>query len=140
MLMRSQESVEPMTAVGIMRRLAWHGGSTNMSIPPTPAQSAALKDLGLTEGDITAFLEGKFVVYYLPTGSDPAIALIQKSGARLRSGIYVIRDPGGGVKTLARFRGQSRKVAKLFCLNELELFGVAVTNEKLETMLALSGV
>ena len=110
-----------------------------MSRLATAAQRAALEELGLGEPEILAFMEGRVVVYYLPTESEPGIAVIQKSGMRLRSGIVVINDPGGGVKTLLRFRGRSRAVAKLFCLAELELFGAAVVNEKLESILLAQG-
>jgi hypothetical protein len=105
----------------------------------TRAQSAALQELGLSEHHIAAFLEGRAAVYYLPTESEPGIAIIQKWGARLRSGIVVINDPGGGVKTLLRFRQRSRTVARTFHLAELELFGAAVINDKLESILLNNG-
>ena len=110
-----------------------------MSRLATAAQYAALQELGLGEPEIVAFMEGRVVVYYLPTESEPGIAVIQKSGARLRSGIVVINDPGGGVKTLLRFRERSRAIAKLFRLAELELFGAAVVNDKLESILLAKG-
>ncbi len=110
-----------------------------MNMSATPAQCAALQDLGLTQQDIAAFLEDRVVVYYLPTESEPGIAIVQRSGSRLRSGIFVLNDPGGGVKTLFRFRGRSRAIAKAFGLAELELFGIAVINEKLERILLAHG-
>ncbi len=50
----------------------------------TPAQRGALQELGLSGEDIAAFVEGGMVVYYLPTESEPGIAMVQKSGTRLR--------------------------------------------------------
>jgi hypothetical protein len=107
-----------------------------MSNQCTAPQRAALLELALREEDVAAFVEGIMVVYYLPTESEPAVAVVQKSGARLRSGIVAIKDPGGGIKTLARFRGRSRAVAKAFQLRELELFGAAIINDRLELILA----
>jgi hypothetical protein len=110
-----------------------------MSNDPTDVQSAALKELGLSDPDIEAFMQGRILAYSLPTQSEPGIAIIQKMATRLRSGIYIINDPGGGLKTFGRFRRRSHSVAKLFGLYELELFGAAVTNEKLEATLLRQG-
>ena len=47
-------------------------------------------------------------MYELPTETEPGIALVQKVGTRLRSGIVAVNDPGGGVKTLGQFRARLR--------------------------------
>ena len=110
-----------------------------MPLLATPVQRAALLELGLKEEDIAGFLEGRVIVYPFPTESEPGIAVLQKVGSRLRSGIVEVNDPGGGVKTLAQFRTRSERVAKTFQLSELELFGVAVINNQLRRMLLRRG-
>jgi hypothetical protein len=92
---------------------------------PTPEQENALVALGVNKEQISALLSGRAVVYSLPTEGDPGIAIVQIIGSRLRSGVVAIKDPGGGLKTLARFRGRSNSVARLLSLTELELFGAA---------------
>ncbi len=106
---------------------------------PTPEQVRALLDLGVSEEQITDFLSGRPVVYSLPTESEPGIAIVQAVGSRLRSGIVAIKDLGGGVKMLARFRGRSHRVAAHFGLTEVELFGAAVTNRELRELLLRQG-
>jgi hypothetical protein len=103
--------------------------------PLTPEQRAALVGLGLSDELIARFLRGEAVAYPLTTESEPGIAIIQRTERRLRSGIVEVRDPGGGVKTFARFRGHSRQIAALFGLAELELFGAEVINETLAEVL-----
>lgn len=46
-----------------------------------------------------------------------------------------IKDPGGGLVSLARFRAKSSRVAKAFHASELEIFGDAVVNPKLAILL-----
>jgi hypothetical protein len=107
--------------------------------PLTPEQRAALVALGLDEEQIARFLRGEAVAYLLATESEPGVAIIQRTPGRLRSGIVEVTDPGGGVKTFARFRGQSRRIAASFGLTELELFGAEVLNLKLSELLLNQG-
>jgi hypothetical protein len=116
-------------------------GSTNMdeTSPWTPEQQAALVAVGLGEEQIARFRQGEAVAYLLATETEPGIAILQRVGSRLRSGIVEVNDPGGGVKTLARFRGQARRIAASFGLTELELFGAEVINQKLSELLLNQG-
>ena len=98
-------------------------------------QQAALTGLGIARENFEAFASGLFVSFEFPTESSPAIALASKDARRLRSGLLVLNDPGGGYKTLARFRSRSIDVARAFSLDELELFGAAVSNPDVERML-----
>jgi len=107
--------------------------------PLTPEQQAALAALGLGDEQIAQFLQGAAVAYLLPTATDQGAAIVQRVGVRLRSGIVEVNDPGGGVRTLARFRGQSRRVAAAFGLAELELFGAEVMNPRLADLLVKRG-
>ncbi len=105
----------------------------------TPEQNAALQNLGLEKDQFGQFANGEAVVYLLPTETTPGIAILQKVGHCLRSGIIEINDPGGGLKTLVRFRSRSFQVALAFGLPELELFGAAIINPKLLTLLENQG-
>ncbi|HEV3022112.1 MAG TPA: hypothetical protein VGX76_06580 [Pirellulales bacterium] len=75
------------------------------------------------------------VIYLLPTESAPGIGMLEMTETRLRSGIVEINDPGGGLRTLDAFRQRSFKIAKLFRLAELELFGAAVVNRRIARIL-----
>jgi hypothetical protein len=99
----------------------------------------ALEDLGIDLEQVEAFLRGNAIVYPLPTESDPGIAMIQRVGNRLRSGIIEINDVGGGVKDFLLFRARSEVLARALGAMELELFGAAVINQKLETTLLRGG-
>lgn len=105
----------------------------------TPEQSEARAELDFGSDQVFAFLKGEAVVYLLQTDSEPGIAILQRVGVRLRSGVVEVCDPGGGLKTFARFRGRSRRVAVAFGLAEVELFGAAVVNQKLAGILASRG-
>ena len=102
---------------------------------PSDALDQALRNLGLDPSQVEAFLRGDAVVYQLPTRGEPGIAMIQSTGSRLRSGIIEINDVGGGVKDFLVFRGRSEAVARALGATELELFGGAVINPKLESVL-----
>jgi hypothetical protein len=106
---------------------------------PTDEEFHALQRLGLDPSQIEAFLRGDTVVYRLPTETDPGIAMIQWIGNRLRSGIIEINDIGGGVRDFSLFRHRSEAVARAFSANELELFGGAVINQRLESLLIRRG-
>ena len=104
--------------------------------PATPEQVEALFMLGLRVEQIPAFVRVEMVVYALPTEGQPGVAVIQRAGSRLRCGIVEIKDPGGGgARTLLRFRERSKRIAAAFGLSELELFGAALVNARLERML-----
>jgi hypothetical protein len=60
-------------------------------------------------------------------------------GSRLRSGIITLREKGGGFGVLAKFRAKSRSMARVFSADELELFGGAVINHRLESILLRHG-
>ncbi len=107
--------------------------------PLTPEQHAALAGLGLSDELMAMFLRGEAVTYPLATETEPGIAIVQRTDRRLRSGIVEVRDPGGGVRTFARFRARSRQIAALFGLPELELFGAEVINQELADLLVRQG-
>jgi hypothetical protein len=102
-------------------------------------QRQALQDLGLDREQQKAFLQGKAVIYTFPRKTGPAIAFIQKVGSRLRSGLISLSEEGGGFEALARFRGKSRALAMTFAADQLELFGGAVINQRLEDILIRHG-
>jgi hypothetical protein len=100
---------------------------------PTAEQFKLLLDLGLTQDQVYAFVRRETIVYLLRTESAPGIGMLEMKDTRLRSGIVEINDPGGGLRTLDAFRERSFKIAKLFRLGELELFGAAVVNRRMAT-------
>jgi hypothetical protein len=77
--------------------------------------------------------------YYFPTESEPGVAIVARTGTRLLSGVFIINDPGGGVKSLARFRARSFAVAKAFGMAEVEFFGAEVRNTKLANIVLSHG-
>ena len=99
----------------------------------------ALLDLGLDLSQIERFARGEEVTYCLPTETDPGIAMIDRIGDRLRSGVLEIDDPGGGHRDLTGFRDRSQAVAIALGVSELELFGGAVINERIEQILLRRG-
>lgn len=103
------------------------------------SQLRALRTLGLDRDQRRVFLSGAMSLYYFSTQSEPAIAIVQLVGSRLRSGIIDIRDVGGGVNDLVRFRTASQQVARAFGAAELELFGGAIINPRLEALLLRQG-
>ncbi len=106
---------------------------------PTRAQVQALHDLGLSRAQRRTFFQGLVTVYYFPSGSEPAIAVIHLAGDKVRSGIIDIHDVGGGLGDLARFRKRSLAVARAFGAARLELFGGAFINPRLEALLLRQG-
>jgi len=110
-----------------------------MDEPLTPDQFELLIELGLTDEQIAEFAAGIAVVFPLETESTPGIAVIQATEDRLRCGIVAINDPGGGPKSLLRFRGKCLAIVKALGLAELELFGVAMINREFERALLRHG-
>ena len=106
---------------------------------PSEALTQALNGLGLEPSRFEAFLRFEAVVYQFPTWSEPGIALVQLVGNRLRSGIIEINDLGGGLKDFLGFRDRSERLARALAVNELELFGGAVFNRRLEDLLIRRG-
>jgi len=102
-------------------------------------EMAALGAFGLQEGECAGFTEGEPIVFPLETEGEPGIALIQFRGNQLRCGIIEIRDPGGGLKSLLRFRGRCRALAHALGLYEFEVFGAAIVNPRLEALLQRRG-
>jgi hypothetical protein len=107
--------------------------------PTSADQLSALLDFGVREDQIAGFFNGTAIAFLMPTESEPGIAILQLTRPRLRSGIVEITDPGGGLKTLAKFRARSFGLAKLLGLTELELFGAEVLNQKLAAILVSHG-
>src|SRR5487761_637644 len=66
---------------------------------------------------------------------EPGIGVLHLTAELLRCGVGSIKDPGGGLMSLARFRANSFRVARVFQIKELELFGAAVVNPKLAALL-----
>ena len=106
---------------------------------PSDPVARALEILGLDPFHAQALLRGDAVVYQFPTESEAGIAMIQRVGRRLRSGIIEINDIGGGVKDFLVFRHRSEVIARALAANELELFGGAVINQKLADLLLRQG-
>jgi hypothetical protein len=106
---------------------------------PSEALVRALDGLGLEPSRFEGFLRGEAVVYQFPTWNEPGIALVQLVGNRLRSGIIEINDLGGGVMDFLGFRDRSERLARALAANELELFGGAVINRRLEDLLIRRG-
>lgn len=99
------------------------------------AQRQALGSLGIDPRDFRPFMSGVLVPFEFAAEKSRGIGLACKEGHRIRSGILLLNDPGGGRKTLSWFRTASRAVAVAFRAKELELFGAAVTNPKLRNLL-----
>jgi hypothetical protein len=114
-------------------------GEPGKSWKPNHAQVRALRALGIDRKRRRAFVQGEVVVFDLQTEGEPGIAVIQVVGKRIRSGIISIVDVGGGVSDLTRFRGQALDVARAFAANELEIYGGAIINQRLEALLLRQG-
>ena len=118
---------------------------TTASQPPSPSrlprvsQLRALRDLGLDKAQRRTFLSGEATVYYFPTESAPAIAVLHWTEDCVRSGIIAIQDVGGGLTDLSRFRSKSFAVARAVGASSLELFGGALINKRLEALLLRQG-
>ncbi|MDY7233034.1 RHS repeat-associated core domain-containing protein [Hyalangium rubrum] len=108
---------------------------------PTLAQVRALRNLGVNREGRRAVFEGKQAAFTQPTKKgDATIGSVQIIGPRLRSGIISVHNTnGGGLSAFTRFRSTSQTVAKSFGLKELELYGGAVINPKIEAMLTKFG-
>jgi hypothetical protein len=106
--------------------------------PPLP-HLVALAKLGLEEEAIERFLAGDVVVYSLTTRTEPGIGMIELCGRRLRSGIVDIKTPGEGIMALSTFMSYSKAVADSLGVEEVEIFGAAVINERLANSLRLQG-
>lgn len=106
---------------------------------PQLSQVRALRDLGLNQAQRSAFFRAESVVFHFPTREEPAIAVAHLAGSRLRCGIISIRDVGGGVRDLGQFRDRCQAVARSFGASELELFGAAVINQRLQALLVRQG-
>jgi hypothetical protein len=106
---------------------------------PRLSQVRVLRDFGLVRSERKAFFRVEAVVFSFSTGAAPAIAIIQLLGNRLCSGIISIHDIGGGLRDFVRFRDQAHRVARAFHADEVELFGAAVINERLEALLLRQG-
>lgn len=102
---------------------------------PTKEQADALEALGLAGDQQDAFCGGEEVVFFFPTQKEPGIGVIQLAAERLRCGIVSVKDAGGGLMSLARFRANSFRVARAFQRKELELFGAAVVNPRFAELL-----
>jgi hypothetical protein len=102
-------------------------------------QIEVLAAFGFAPEQMQTFLDGRQVVYPLATSAGQGIAILQRVGTRLRSGIVAINDPGAGVMILGRWRGLSQTAAVLFSCRELELFGAEVINARLAALLQRQG-
>ena len=106
---------------------------------PLISHVRALRGLGLSREQRRVFYNGNVAVYYFPTKTEPAIAILHWIGDRIRSGIVSIHDIGSGFSDLARWRTQSFTVARCLGAKNLELFGAAVVNPRLEALLLKHG-
>jgi hypothetical protein len=101
----------------------------------TPVQTQALGVFDLTPNQVLDFCNGNQVVCELQTQSQPGIAISQLADDRVRCGIFLLHDPGGGLLTLTRFKGNAVRLATAFDKNTLELFGATVLDPELERLL-----
>ncbi len=117
------------------------GAAGSMSGVPRLAQVRSLRDLGVDRAARRAFFAGRAVLFSLPTtGGEPILGAVQYGSGRLRCGIISIRALSGeGASAFARFRQQSLAVARAFGASELELFGGAIVNPRIEAMLLRQG-
>ena len=117
------------------------GAKTGPAIPEDAVQRTTpmLRGMGVEEPRIAAFFKGDAVAYLTPEG---VISILQIVAGRLRAGIFSINvenDPSAAVRAFARFRGPARSLASALGLSEMELFGAAVKNPKVEAMLRRQG-
>jgi hypothetical protein len=103
------------------------------------SQREAIRALGLSHEQVRQFFDGEPIVFSLRTESDSGIAFVEFRDNRLRCGVIEINDPGGGLKTLLRFRNRSQNAARALGLSEFELFGAAVINPRLQALLTRKG-
>jgi len=74
------------------------------------------------------------------TGGDPTLGFVQRTGRRLRAGIVDVKALSGfGARAFLQFGERIRTVARAIGAAELELFGVAVINPRIEAMLIRHG-
>jgi hypothetical protein len=112
------------------------GSSTTSSLR---SQIRSLSALGLTKSQRRTFFEKKATVYEFAISRHSAIAVVQLSGNRLRSGIISVSEFGKGFASLVRFRNSSMAVCQALAVTELELFGAAIINRRLRAMLLRQG-
>lgn len=74
------------------------------------------------------------------TGGDPTLGFVQRTGSRLRADIVDVKDLSGfGARACLQFGERIRAVARAIGVVELEIFGVAVINPRIEAMLSRQG-
>jgi hypothetical protein len=106
---------------------------------PVVSQVRILRDLGLDRAQRRKFFLGEAVVYILRSGGGSGIGMVQLVQERLRSGIISISNVGGGLGDLRRYRDRSIALANAVQAREIELFGAAVVNPRLEALLLRQG-
>jgi hypothetical protein len=102
-------------------------------------QEQAMETFALGVDQWEAFVGGVQVATDLHGVRLPIISVVQRLESRMRCGIVLIHDPGGGVDSLARFRANAVALARAFECQEVELFGAAIINDGLRQMLLRQG-
>jgi hypothetical protein len=98
-----------------------------------------LRQMGLERMHRRAFFQGDAVAYNLATSQGSGIGVVQLQQQRVRSGIIAITSIGAGVGELRRFRDRSQALARAIGVPEVELFGAAIINIRLEALLLRQG-
>jgi hypothetical protein len=106
----------------------------------TSQAKTALRRFGLSRSQFPDFEAGKPVAFYLRKADPGTIVVIQmKQEARLRAGVYTIRDPGGGLADFLIFEANARRSARALGAEELEILAIEVTNKTLKAVLEGGG-
>jgi hypothetical protein len=100
----------------------------------------AVGRLGISEPQMSALFDGIPVAFQVSGAADGTLAIAQLiQTARLRAGIYTIRNEGGGLTDFITFESRARAAAKAVGALELELMGIEITNANLRAALELGG-
>ena len=105
----------------------------------TDDQRAALDALGIAEDRRQALLRGEATTSLFGGGASPMVIVAQLRPPRLRAGVIEINASGRGMYMLLEFRSACEDLARSFELTELELFGAAVVNARLDSVLRQHG-
>ena len=105
------------------------------------AAREALGRLGVDEALLPELQAGKPVAFNASGAAEGTIAVAQlaEAGGRLRTGIYTIKNIGGGLEDFLSFKAGALEVGKALGANEVELLGIEITNPRLKAILQQRG-
>ena len=125
------------------------GGNWDPSKWLTPQQFTILDSLGLSNSQMENFYKGNAVELRLPSTRinqdpsirvDPVIATIQLQDTRLSASIISINNKSGGaVRDILRYRDRAFDLARAFELDDVELVGAAVVNDRIRRLVERQG-